>query len=65
MLYPSIANFDRTRYSYRLCSLESEKLDEECFQKTPLKFVGKASLRWGGVGGERAYYDPVALGEYL
>jgi len=38
-------------YSYRLCPLGST-LDEECFQKTPLDFVGQSAFRWGGRGGK-------------
>jgi len=43
-------------YQYRLCPA-SEPLTEECFFKTPLKFVGKPNgepqqkFRWGGRGG--------------
>ena len=38
-------------YSYRLCPLGST-LDEECFKKTPLNFVGQSAFRWGGRGGK-------------
>ena len=48
-------------YSYRLCP-EGSTLDEECFQKTHLNFTGNASLRWGGVGGERVHFSPQAKG---
>jgi hypothetical protein len=34
-------------YSYRLCPAD-HTLDEECFQRTPLRFVGRQSFRWGG-----------------
>lgn len=40
-------------YQYRLCPADMP-LNEECFQKMPLPFVGNASLRWGGVGGSGA-----------
>jgi len=43
-------------YQYRLCPASSS-LDEECFQKTPLQFVGQASLRWGGDGGEQLWFN--------
>lgn len=43
-------------YQYRLCPLDHE-LNEACFQSTPLKYVGQSSLRWGGVGGERLYFN--------
>jgi len=45
-------------YSYRLCP-ESSSLNEDCFNRAPLKMVGKSSLRWGGVGGRVLEYDPV------
>jgi hypothetical protein len=32
-------------YQFRLCP-RSEPLTEECFQKTPLQFVGPQFLRW-------------------
>jgi hypothetical protein len=41
---------------YRICPANS-KLDEECFQKRPLKFVGQGSLRWGGIGGEQIFFN--------
>jgi len=34
-------------YQYRLCPA-NQTLDEECFQKTPLEFVGQQGLRWAG-----------------
>jgi hypothetical protein len=46
----------RIHSQYRLCPANS-KLDEECFQKRPLKFVGQGSLRWGGVGGEQIFFN--------
>merc|ERR1719453_1770932 len=39
-------------YQYRLCPADS-KLDEECFQKTPLDFVGNQTFRWGGKQGRK------------
>lgn len=48
-------------YTYRLCPAESE-LNEACFQKTSLAFVGNSSLRWGGVGGETVSFSPAARG---
>eukprot|EP01045_Picozoa_sp_COSAG04_P028399 COSAG04_NODE_4393_length_2123_cov_1.709980_3_plen_85_part_00 len=41
---------------YRLCPA-NHTLDEECFQHTPLRFVGQQSMRWGGVGGEQIFYN--------
>jgi len=37
-------------YYYRLCKLPSDgsQLTEDCFQKTPLRFVGNTSFRWNG-----------------
>ena len=48
-------------YAYRLCEAGRE-LDEDCFQKTHLNFTGNSSLRWGGVGGERQYFNSTAKG---
>jgi len=48
-------------YSYRLCPADSD-LSEECFQKTPLDFVGNSSLRWGGEGGDRVSFNTTELG---
>jgi len=48
-------------YSYRLCPASSEPLTEACFQRTPLAFVGRQQLRWGGVGGRTLDFD----GTYL
>ena len=48
-------------YSYRLCPA-SEPLTESCFQAHALDFSGNSSLRWGGIGGERTYFDSAALG---
>ena len=47
--------------SYRLCPA-SRELTEECFFQRPLRFVGNSSLRWGGVGGKRLYFNSSALG---
>ena len=46
----------------RLCPAKG-KITEECFQRTPLDFAGKSSLRWGGVGGERLYFDATVTKE--
>lgn len=43
-------------YQYRLCPANST-LDEECFRKMPLRFVGQQSFRWGGVGGKQYFYN--------
>eukprot|EP01052_Picozoa_sp_SAG31_P013836 SAG31_NODE_843_length_11551_cov_6.757772_12_plen_167_part_00 len=48
------------RYSYRLCPAEST-LDEDCFNKVPVKMVGQSKLRWGGVGGRELPFDPVTV----
>lgn len=48
-------------YSYRLCPAEKQ-LTEECFAKMPLAFVGNSSLRYGGEGGRRVWFDSQALG---
>ena len=49
--------------SYRLCPLES-KLEESCFQKTALDFVGPSAFRWGGRGGHKVYFNATyATGE--
>ena len=48
--------------SYRLCP-RNAKLDEECMQKTPLEFVGDASLRWGGPGGRQIFFEGTTLTE--
>ena len=48
-------------YTYRLCPADAE-LNEACFQKTSLAFVGNSSLRWGGVGGKRVSFNTTALG---
>ena len=50
-------------YSYRLCPLGSEKLDEDCFNKVGLKMVGQSKLRWGGVGGRELPFDAVTVTE--
>jgi len=50
-------------YSYRLCPLE-EKLNETCFQKYPLDFVGDQSwFRWGGAGGRTHYFNRTTVKE--
>jgi len=47
-------------YQYRLCPA-SAKLDEACFQKTPLRFVGLQGLRWDGgptqPGGQEIFFN--------
>ena len=43
-------------YQYRLAPAEGP-LTESVFQKTPLAFVGKQALRWGGVGGDVLRFD--------
>lgn len=44
-------------YQYRLCPLpatgDREDLTEECFQRTPLKFIGDTQWLQNGVSGER------------
>lgn len=45
-------------YSYRLCPANST-LNEDCFNKHPLKMVGQSALRWGGVGGRMLFFDAV------
>eukprot|EP00035_Acanthoeca_spectabilis_P021459 m.438361 g.438361 ORF g.438361 m.438361 type:complete len:394 (+) comp18227_c0_seq1:15-1196(+) len=49
-------------YSYRLCPL-GEELNEECFKKIPLNFVGQSALRWGGVDGTTLNFDAVYVTE--
>ena len=53
-------------YQYRLCPRTVDgyevELNEECFQKSPLDFVGNSSLRWGGEGGRRIYFNTTELG---
>jgi len=45
-------------YSYRICPLANgQQLDEACFQRTPLDFVGRSALRWGGAGGRVLPFD--------
>ena len=42
---------------YRLCPA-GQKLDEACFQQTPLPFAdGTSLLRWGGVGGKALRFN--------
>jgi hypothetical protein len=43
-------------YSYRLCPLGQE-LDEECFKRLPLDFVGPSAFRWGGRGGRKMMFN--------
>ena len=56
-------------YAYRLCPKEKEggpRLTEECFQQTPLRFVGQQGLRWNGGpdrGGSEIYFDGVYVTE--
>jgi hypothetical protein len=47
--------------SYRLCPADKQ-LTEECFSKMPLQFVGNSSLRYGGEGGRRVWFDSRARG---
>jgi len=48
-------------YGWRLCSLE-DKLEEACFQKTPLDFVSaKTTFRWGGAGGKQTQFENVIV----
>ena len=50
-------------YQYRLCPA-SEPLTEECFQKHPLPFEGKSSLRWGGKeNGKQLWFDGTFVSE--
>ena len=44
------------RYAWRLCPAGST-IDEDCFNKYPLKMVGQSKLRWGGEGGRELAYD--------
>ena len=48
-------------YQYRIAPA-SGPLNEEVFQKTPLEFVGNSSLRWGGEGGRRVYFNSTERG---
>jgi hypothetical protein len=56
----------KRRYQYRLCPRSVDghevELNEECFQKMPLDFVGNSSLRWGGEGGHRIYFNTTERG---
>ena len=45
---------------YRLCNVDAT-LDEECMQKTPLRFVGQSTLRWGGPGGRELHFNATDL----
>jgi len=49
-------------YSYRLCPASLE-LNEDCFNREPLKMVGKSALRWGGQGGRMLEFDAVDVVE--
>jgi len=49
-------------YQYRLCPADAE-LNEECFQKTVLPFVGKQSFRWGGIGGTQIWFNGTYVSE--
>jgi len=49
-------------YQYRLCPA-SAPLTEKCFQQTPLDFVGQSSLRWGGSGGKRIFFEATDVSE--
>lgn len=48
-------------YYYRLCKLPENGLPvtEECFQQTPLKFVGRTALRWDGDDATKEYIDNI------
>ena len=48
-------------YTYRLAPADGP-LTEETFNKMSLKFVGNSSFRWGGLGGERLYFNSTARG---
>jgi hypothetical protein len=48
-------------YSYRICPLGQE-LNEECFQRYPLDFVGKSMFRWGGVEGKTHSFNATEVG---
>lgn len=43
-------------YQYRLAPA-TERLTEAAFQRTPLAFVGRQRLRWGGVNGTTLEFD--------
>merc|ERR1712048_323222 len=49
-------------YQYRLAP-KSGPLNEETFQKLPLKFVGQQTLRWGGINGKNISIDGVYVSE--
>lgn len=49
-------------YQYRLCP-KGDALTEECFQRTPLPFEGRSSLRWGGEQGKRLWFDGTYVSE--
>ena len=55
-------------YSYRLCKTPAEGivgLTEECFQQTPLKFVGKTQLRpQGSKGWKNAKLPQTTVGTW-
>lgn len=49
-------------YQYRLCP-KGDALTEACFQRTPLQFEGRSSLRWGGEQGKRLWFDGTYVSE--
>ena len=49
-------------YLYRLCPADA-KLDEECFLKHVLPFMGKQSFRWGGLGGTQIWFNGTYVSE--
>jgi len=49
-------------YQYRMCPAD-QPLTEECFRKTPLPFVGKSSLRWGGKQGKQLWFNATFVSE--
>ena len=50
-------------YQYRLCPADGT-LDEACFTKTVLPFVGgKQSFRWGGLNGTQIWFDGTYVSE--
>ena len=49
-------------YQWRIAPA-SGPLTEATFQKTPLPFEGKSSLRWGGKTGKQMYFDATYVSE--
>ena len=47
-------------YQYRICP-KSENLTEDCFQKTPLQFVGLQSFVWGD--GTQVFFEGTYVSE--